>query len=151
MIARIATAAVLLLAGCAAPPARVEQPKLDPTREAGYAETVEQLTALNRDAEDLLKRGRSEQAAAAIIKGQPLQALLLAAPRPTLRAMEGASDLDDLYAHMLLSNGHDGWARMLFQKNLARWKSWKPQTADTARRVRQAQAGIAECDRSLTQ
>jgi hypothetical protein len=147
MIARIATAALVLLAGCAAP--RVEQPKPDPTREAGYAEAEERLAGLNREAEDLLKRGRSDEAASAITRGQPLQARLLAAPRPTLRAMEGASDLDDLYARMLLSNGHDGWARMLFQKNLARWKAWKPQTADTARYLRQAQAGIAECDRRL--
>jgi hypothetical protein len=151
MIARIATAALLLLAGCAAPPPRVEQPKPDPTREAGYGEAVEQLAMLNRNAEDLLKRGRSDEAAAAITRGQPLQARLLAAPRPTLRAMEEASDLDDLYARMLLSNGHDGWARMLFQKNLARWKSWKPETADTARRLREAQAGIVKCDRSLAQ
>jgi hypothetical protein len=151
MLVRLATAALLLLAGCASPPAGVEQPKSDPTREARYAESVEQLAALNREAEDLLKRGRSEEAAAAIIKGQPVQARLLAAPRPTLRAMEEASDLDDLYARMLLSNGHDGWARMLFQKNLARWKSWKPQTADTERRLHRAQAGIAQCDRRLQQ
>ena len=151
MIARIATAALVLLAGCAAPPSRVDQPKVDPTTEGGYAEAVEQLAALNREAEDLLHRGRPDEAAAAITRGQPLQARLLAAPRPTLRAMQEASDLDDLYARMLLSNHQDGWARMLFQKNLARWKAWKPPTDDSSRRLRQAQAGIAECDRRLQQ
>jgi hypothetical protein len=65
--------------------------------------------------------------------------------------MQAVSDLDDLYARMLLSNRHYEWARMLFQKNLARWQSWQPQTDDTARRLQAAQAGIAECDRRVGQ
>ena len=150
-IARIAAYALLFLAGCAAPPHRSELPKVDPTQEAGYADAVEQLAAMCREAEDLLKRGRSQDAAAVITKGLPLQARLLAAPRPTLGAMGAVSDLDDLYARMLLSNHRDGWARMLFQKNLARWKNWEPRTVDTTRRLRQAEAGIAECDRRLQQ
>jgi hypothetical protein len=77
------------------------------------------------------------------------QTRLLAAPQPALGAMEAVSDLDDLYAHVLLSDHQDGWARMLFQKNLARWKNWKPQSNDTIRQLRQAEAGIAECDRRL--
>ena len=149
-IARIA-AALLFLAGCAAPPPRPEQPKVDPTKEAGYADAVEQLAAVNREAESFLKRGRSQDAAAAITRGLPLQTRLLAAPQPTLGAMEAVSDLDDLYARVLLSSHRDGWARMLFQKNLARWKNWKSQTGDTMRRLRQAEAGIAECDRRLQQ
>ena len=150
MLAHITVAALLLLAGCAAPP-RVEQAKPDATKEAGYADAVEQLAALDREAEELLKRGRSDAAAAAITRGQPLQARLLTAPRPTLAAMEAISDLDDLYGRMLLVNGNDGWARMLFQKNLARWKIWEPKTADTTRRLQRAQAAIAECDRRLKQ
>ena len=145
---RIAAVLVLFFAGCAAPP-RAEQPKPDPTREAEYTAAVEQLAALNREAQDLLKRGRADDAAAAITKGQPLQARLLAAPQPTLSAMEAVSDLDELYARMLLSNHHDGWARMLFQKNIVRWKTWTPQTADTARRLRAAKEQVAECDRRL--
>jgi hypothetical protein len=144
-------AALLLLAGCAAPPPRSEQPKVDPTREARYADAVEQLAAMCREAEDLVERGLSHDAAAIITKGLPLQTRLLDAPQPTLGAMEAVSDLDDLYARMLLSNHQDGWARMLFQKNLARWKNWKPQADDTMRRLRQAEAGIAECDRRLQQ
>lgn len=141
--------ALLLLAGCAAPPPRAEHPKPDPAREAWYGQAAGQLAALNQQAEALLKRGRAEDAAAAIAEGQPLQARLLAAPRPTLGAMEAVSDLDDLYARVLLSNRRDGWARMLYQKNLARWKNWTPPTADTMRRLRQAEAGMAECDRRL--
>ena len=148
MTARIVAAALLVLAGCGAPQ-RIEPPKPDPTQAAGYAEAVGQLAALNREAADLIKRGRPDDAAAAITRGQPLQAQLLAAPQPTLAAMEAVSDLDELYARMLLSNHNDGWARMLFQKNVVRWKTWTPQTADTARRLRQAEAGIAECDRRL--
>jgi hypothetical protein len=63
--------------------------------------------------------------------------------------MEAVSDLDDLYARMLLSDHHDGWARMIYEKNRARWRSWKPQSGDTARRLRQAEAGMAECDRRI--
>jgi hypothetical protein len=50
---------------------------------------------------------------------------------------------------MLLSNRNYGWARLFFQKNLARWKNWKPQTPDTAARLKQAQEAIAETDRQL--
>ena len=149
-IARIA-AALLFLAGCAAPSPRSEQPKVDPTKETGYADAVEQLAAVNREAGSFLERGRSPDAAAAITRGLPLQTRLLAAPQPTLVAMEAVADLDDLYAHVLLSDHQDGWARMLFQKNLARWKNWKPQSDDTMRRLRQAEAGIAECDHRLQQ
>jgi hypothetical protein len=139
---------VLILGGCTAPQ-RVQQPKPDPTGEPAYLKAVEQLAALNRETADLLKQGRADEAAANITEGQPLQAQLLAAPRPTLPAMEAVSDLDELYARMLLSNHHDGWARMLFQKNIVRWKTWKPQTANTARRLKQAEEWVAQCDRIL--
>ena len=140
---------VVLLAGCSAPPPAREAPKPDPTKDADYGAAVEQLNAINREAADLLKRGRSDDAAAAITRGQPVQARLLAAPQPTLAAMEAASDLDDLYARMLLANHHDGWARLFYQKKVTRWKTWKPPTEETALRLKQAQAGIAECDRRL--
>src|ERR1035441_1397285 len=71
-------------------------------------------------------------------QGQPLSLRLLAAPRPTLAAMEAASDLDHLYAAMLLANKNYGWARLAFQKNVSRWKYWRPQTPDTARRLKAA-------------
>jgi hypothetical protein len=148
MAARIALIALLLLNACSTPP-RPEPPKPDPTRDAAYAEAVDRLAALNRQADDLLQHGRSDDAAAAITQGQPLQAQLLAAPQPTLAAMQAVSDLDDLYARMLLANHHDGWARMLFQKNVIRWQTWKPQTADTMRRLHQARERVAECDRRL--
>src|SRR3954454_18189716 len=103
MTVRIAAAVLMVLTGCGAPP-RTAQPKPDPTREAGYAEAVEELAALNRNAADLLRRGQPDDAAAAITSGQPIQAKLLAAPQPTLAAMEAVADLDELYARMLLSN-----------------------------------------------
>jgi hypothetical protein len=37
----------------------------------------------------------------------------------------------------------------MFQKNLARWRNWKPETAETARRSQQAKDEIAECDRGM--
>jgi hypothetical protein len=106
---------------------------------------------MNRQAEALLRQGKSDPAAALITQGQPLSLRLLAAPRPTLAAMEAASDLDQLYATMLLGNKNYGWARLAFQKNISRWKYWRPQTPDTVRRLQSARDGIAECDRRLGQ
>ncbi len=84
-------------------------------------------------------------------RAQPLQARLLAAPRPTLGAMEAASDLDDLYARMLMRNRQYGWARDFFQKNAVRWKAWKPQTEDTERRRKEALAHVAECEKKMSE
>jgi hypothetical protein len=144
-----ALSALAVLIGCAPPPNSVDRPAPDSTTEAWYRQTEEQLTAMNREAESLLKRGRWDGAAATITQGQPLQNRLLAVPRPTLAAMEAASDLDDLYGRMLLRNGHYGWARSVFQKNAVRWKYWKPQTPETAHRLKAANSAIAECDRHL--
>jgi hypothetical protein len=146
--AHVAAVTLLLLTACSAPP-RAEPAKPDPTRDAAYTDAINQLASLNRQAADLLQRGRSDDAAAAITHGQPLQTRLLAAPQPTLAAMQAVSDLDDLYARMLLANHNDGWARILYQKNVIRWQTWKPQTADTMRRLRQARERVEECDRRL--
>jgi hypothetical protein len=144
--------AILVLSGCAPPPAAVvQQPKPDPTTEAWYGQTVEQLAGMNRDAAKLLSNGKTDQAATMITAAQPIEARLLAVVHPTLRAMEAASDLDRMYGRMLLANRHDGWARLAFQKNLIRWKTWKPQTPETTRRLKQAESDIAECDRKLAQ
>jgi hypothetical protein len=137
--------AAALLASCEQTPA----PPLDATKEPWYRETVEQLTAMNREADSAFAAGKSDQASALIEKGQPLVARLLAVPNPTLEAAVTASDLDDLYGRMLLSNRHYGWARLLFQKNRSRWKHWQPQTPETARLLKQAESAIAECDRHI--
>jgi hypothetical protein len=141
--------AVLMSACAPTPPRAADTPKVDPTAEAWYGPAVEELAALNREAERLFREGRQDAAAASITKGQPLANRLLAAPYPTLAAMEAASDLDDLYGRMLLANGNVGWARMQFQKNAVRWRAWKPATAESLRRLKQAEASIAECDRRL--
>jgi hypothetical protein len=78
-----------------------------------------------------------------------LQTRLLSAPRPTLAAMEAIADLDRVYGKMLVSNGYFGEARLLFQKNITRWKTWKPQTPETERRLKEANADIAECDKHM--
>jgi hypothetical protein len=74
---------------------------------------------------------------------------LLAAPHPTLEAMEAASDLDQLYGQMLFTNHNYGWARLFFQKNTSRWKIWKPQMPETIRRLKLAEDGIAACDAKI--
>jgi hypothetical protein len=141
----LAILAAALLAACEpAPP-----PHRDATKEAWYSETVRRLVGMNREAESFFASGKSDEAAALIEKGKPLMSRLLSAPRPTLEATEAASDLDDLYGRMLFANRHYGWARLEFQKNLARWRHWHPQTPEAARRLQQAKSAIAECDRHL--
>jgi hypothetical protein len=140
--------AALLYSGCA-PPAQVATPKTDPASEPWYAQTTERLTTMDRTAEQLFQAGRSQEAAAIVTSGQSLQSRLLTAPHPTLEAMEAISDLDRLYGEMLVSNGYYGSARLLFQKNVTRWRTWKPQTPETARRLKQANSAIAECDRHM--
>jgi hypothetical protein len=142
---------LMALIACTPGPQPVEQAKPDLTREDWYRQTTEQLAAMNHEAESLFERGGFDRAAAIITNGQPLQNRLLAVPRPTLAAMQAASDLDDLYGRMLLRNRRYGWARSFFQKNAARWKSWRPQTPETAHRLQVADSGIAECDRRMQQ
>lgn len=90
--------------------------------------------------------GRRQEAAALVTEGQPLAKELLSVSRPNLAAMEAVSDLDQIYGDLLLANRHTLYARQLFQRNVARWKHWKPQTEDTLRRLREAEDSIARCD-----
>jgi hypothetical protein len=145
LVRLLAILAAALLTACEPAP----QPPHDSVLEPWYHQTVEQLTEMNREAVSSFESGKSDQAAALIEKGQPLMKRLLSVPRPTLEATEAASDLDDLYGRMLLANRHYGWARLLFQKNLARWKHWQPPTAEAARRLKQAESAIAECDQHI--
>lgn len=138
----------LLLSACAPapPPPTVHK---DETLEPWYHQAVQDLAAQNQKAATLWKSGKEDDAAALIQSGEPIASRLLSVTNPTLAAMQDASDLDDLYGQMLLSNKNYGWARLFFQKNLARWKNWKPQTPDTAARLKAAQDNIAECDRRM--
>ena len=138
----------LLLSACAPTPPTPTVHK-DETKEPWYNQTVKELAAQNQKAATLWKSGKPDDAAALIQSGEPIASRLLAVTNPTLPAMQDASDLDDLYGQMLLSNRNYGWARLFFQKNLARWKNWKPQTPDTAARLKQAQDAIAETDRQM--
>jgi len=139
----------LLLSACGPAPTPPPQAHRDETKEPWYSKTVEQLAAGNREAKNLLRTGKPDDAAALIQSGEQLASRLLSVPRPTLAAMQGASDLDELYGRMLLSNRNYGWARLFFQKNLVRWKNWTPQTPDTAARLKEAQSDIAECDQKM--
>jgi hypothetical protein len=107
------------------------------------------LAVLDREAERFLAGGNSDKAAAAVTSGLPLEKRLLSVSRPTLAATDAVSDLDEIYGRMLLANRHYGWARLTFQKNLARWRNWRPETAESARRVQQAKDDIAECDQRM--
>ena len=145
--------AVALIAGaaCGPTPAPKQTAKIDPTQEAWYGETVQKLQAMNGQAQSLWEHGKADEAAAIITAAEPSVKRVVSVPRPTLPALEAASDRDDLYGRMLLANHSYGWARILFQTNLARWRSWRPQTRETARRLKRAEAAIAECDRRLAE
>ena len=143
--------ALAALTACEPPPKPVEQPKPDPTSQDWYRPATEQLAGLNREAKNLVASGKFDPAGDIIERAQLLELRLLAAPRPTLAAMEAVSDLDDLYGQVLLHNRRFGWARNMFQKNVVRWKTWKPQTPETERRWRLAVSAVAECDRHLTE
>jgi hypothetical protein len=140
--------AAALLAGCG-PSTPAVAPKVDPTTEGWYAQGTERLATLDRSAEGFLQAGRTDAAAAIVTSAQALQSRLLAAPRPTLAAMEAIADLDRIYGRLLVSNGYFGEARLLFQKNVTRWKTWKPQTPETEKRLQEANSDIAECDRHM--
>lgn len=138
---------MVFLAGCSSAP----EPPRDPTKEAAYGAAVEKLGPLVRDADAAFANHKPDDAAALIKKAEPLAKQVVSVPHPTVEAAQLASDLDDLYGRMLLSNRHYGYARLLFQKNLARWKYWQPPTPDSARRLKQAQDAIAECDRHIAE
>jgi len=139
--------AALLISCSDSPP--TPAPERDPAADPSYGRTIEQLNSTVRAAREFRRQGKPDDAAALIEKGEPLESQLLAVHHPTLAAMQAASDLDDLYARMLLSNKHYEWARFLFQKNLARWKHWTPASEDTEARLKQAEDAIAECDRGM--
>jgi hypothetical protein len=140
---------LVVLTGCANPPSPPSIPPDSPTTKAWYGQTVDELAGLNLEAGRLMRLGKSDQAAALILKGEPLSKRLLSVPQPTLAATVAASDLDELYGRMLFSNRNYGWARLTFQKNLVRWKYWKPQTPETQAKLKEAEAAIASCDRHI--
>jgi hypothetical protein len=142
------------LAACAPapqPPPEAQQAKPAPdlTVEPWYKQSTDELAAFNRQASELLEAGRIDDASAIVSKTQPLADRLLSASHPTLAAMQAASDHDDLYGRMLLHNQRYGWARMTYQKILVRWRTWQPQTEDTAARIKAAAEAVAECDKHL--
>jgi hypothetical protein len=136
---------LMLIASCGGHPAAPR----DPTSEPAYRKAVADLNQMNRNAEKFFAAGQRDDAAALIEKAQPLEKRVLDVPRPSLEAVEAASDLDDLYGRMLLTNRHYAWARLMFQKNLNRWKHWAPKTEETERRYKLAESEIAECDKHI--
>lgn len=140
---------LVLLAGCGPAAPRQEAVRTDPTVDDSYGRAVAELAALNLEARDSFKRGYPDRAAELIERGEPLSKKVMSVPQPTLEAAEAASDLDQLYGDMLFSNRNYGWARLEYQKNLALWKHWAPQTEESESRRKQAESSMAECDRQI--
>lgn len=146
-----AIAALLLLALCSCTPrdTPVLVPPADPMENASYREALDQLRNWNAEAAEHWRKGEKALAASALKQAQPLAKELLDARRPPQAAFEAVSDFDQLYAAVLLSNGHTVWARQIYMTNAVRWRNWKPQTEDTLRRRKEAEAGVAEADRKM--
>jgi hypothetical protein len=142
---------LVLLAGCGTTPNVAPVAHVDETKSVAYREAVTQLAAMNREAEADYKSGKSDLAAKIMEQEKPLVSRVLSPPLPSLEAVEAASDLDNLYGTMLLHNKHYGWARVMFQGNLARWKHWRPITEESTRRLKEAEAAIEECDKGILQ
>lgn len=130
---------------------RPKKPKAPQVSATWYQDTLNELIAANREAEKAFAEGDSTEAGALVEKSEKLAAKVLSIPRPTLEATEAASDTDNLYGRMLAKNKNYGWARLQFQKNVVRWKYWKPPTEESDRRMKQALAAIAECDKHISQ
>lgn len=148
LMALVAAIGFLVYAGCDTTP-KPTKPRAAALSPTWYEDAVNELTTTAREADKLFAAGKADDAAALVQKGEKLATKVLGVPRPSLAATEAASDIDHLYGRMLASNHKYGWARLQFQKNLSRWKYWKPATEDTARRLRQAQAAIADCDKHI--
>jgi len=147
----VITAALLALSACGPEPVAQKAPPKDETKEPWYAQAVERLSKQNQEANTLLNRGKEDDAAALVQSGEKIATRLLKVPNPTLAAMEAAADVDEIYGKMLLANKNYGWARLFFQKNLARWKVWIPETPNTIARKNAAAAEIADVDRRMTE
>jgi len=139
----------LVLSACSPAPAPGSRSAVDPTTQPWYTDTLKDVNTLVQGARQAIHDRKPDAASALIQRGEPLSARLLSVPHATLAATEAASDLDELYAQMLFSNRNYGWARLMYQKNLSRWKYWKPATPETQRRLKEVQSEIAECDRRL--
>lgn len=148
---RILGIAVLLaiLSSCGGEPPAAPPPP-DETKEPWYAETVTRVANATKEAQDDFEHGKPDDASSLILQAEPQASQLLAVLHPTLEATIAAADLDALYARMLFSNNHFEWAQFLYQKNVARWKYWKPQTPDTERRLKEAQAQVEACNRAIS-
>jgi hypothetical protein len=148
-VAAVTLAFALLCSACSAQPEARKPPLRNPSSEAWYQTATIELTKLAAEAKQDFKRGKLEAASSLIERGETVSARLMAVPRPSLTAMQAASDLDELYGQMLFRNRHYGWARLQFQKNLARWKHFQPTDAGSARLMAVAQSEIEQCDRAM--
>lgn len=148
---RVLGIAILLaiLSGCGGEPPPAPAPQ-DETKEPWYAETVARVTDATKRATDAFEHGKPDDASSLILQAEPQASQLLAVLQPTLEATIAAADLDALYGRMLFSNGHYEWAQFLYQKNVARWKYWKPQTPDSERRQKEAEAQVEECVKAMS-
>ena len=144
-----ALAVALLCGACSGTPEPARLLPRDASHEVWYSTATTELTELTAHAKQDFKTGKVDAASVLIQQGETVSARLMSIPRPSLAAFEATSDLDELYGQMLFHNRHYGWARLQFQKNLARWKHVQPQTADSGRRSVSAQAQIEQCDRAI--
>jgi len=149
LMALIPALGLLIYAGWGAAPAPPKPKVAAALTGSQYEAIVAELAGKAHEAEKLYAEGKAAEAGALVQDGEKLATKVMSVPRPTLAATEAASDIDHLYGRMLAARHEYGWARLQFQKNLARWKYWKPPTEESARRIQQARDAIADCDKHI--
>jgi hypothetical protein len=93
-------AAVSFLTACASPPG--ETAKADPTKEAGYDQTLQQLIALNREAEKDFISGKKEEAGKLVVDGEALASRLLVVPEPTVAGAGAGARVYDILGRKMV-------------------------------------------------
>jgi hypothetical protein len=107
------------------------------------------IARLNRAGRLFLDAGDRKSAGECVTRAVPQVMQILKAVRPSLYAFHLAADHDDLYGDMLAGNRHWGDARDMYQKNVIRFKNWDPPSEYSRKRLQQAQAKVAACEKKM--
>jgi hypothetical protein len=118
-----------VMVSCAAPPPPpAQKAAVDPGDGEWYAPAITELAGLNRESGVAIAGAASPTMRRENHEGAGVVGAAAVGCAPPLEAMEAAADNENLYAGMLLANKNFGWARLSYQKNVSRWKNWRPQT-----------------------
>ena len=126
-----------------------EAVRIQLTADAPFATRVEVMSRLNRAGRLFFDAGNRDAANECIQRMQGSMKAILATARPSLLAYHLAADHDELYGDMLAGNRHWGNAREFYQNNVMRFKAWDPPNDYTRRRLSEARAKVAQCEKKM--